>query len=235
MNDGETAVANMFIAMDEFTDERIAEDFSNLPPKPVDLKIKAASLKLKAAITDLGGKAAIQAGNEFEQETEQKTVLVEELEDEMRLYNKTAASIAAETKNPGLMDRFRLPHGSSVTQVKAKGTSFATAIRDLGLNAEFEAHGYSADAAADMDALVAGVQAGQAVQAGALSKRVGAGKAVPEIITDGKGAVKTIDAICSKKYKGDAEMLGRLKTATHVRKTGARKNGGTPPPPVTPP
>lgn len=232
------AFGKMFVAVDTYADERIAADFTHTPMTVVDNKAAGASTQIKQAISDLGGKAAIQAANAYGQETDVKNVLVQTVEDEMRLYNKTAASISDERQDPTIMDRFRLPHGNSATQVKAKANSFGDAITELGLEAEFEAHGHGATPAAAIKTMAGNVQTGQGQQATALSKQVGAGVGITGACKNGKGAVKTFDAMFSVKYKGDAEQLAAWTSVKHVRKTdGGKGSGGssTNPPSPTPP
>jgi hypothetical protein len=49
-----------------------------------------------------------------------------------------------------------------------------------------------------------------------------------------KSAVKTLHAIYHNVFAGDAEMLGKWRTQSHVEKVPAKKKPATPPPPPGP-
>ena len=146
----------------------------------------------------------------------------------MRNYNRTAAAIAEDTKNPALMDRFRMPQGNGDEELKAKARGFARALRDLSLNEAFaglghigedeEGHALTPDAI--LEQMAADFQTGAGEQGNALSDQAGATHAIPVHLRRGKGAVKIFDAIYNNVYKGNAEMLGAWKTASHVERAG---------------
>ena len=155
MNNRQQSEAQALLRSSEFAATRLA-DFTHQPPTKVDLKFASARGRLLTTITDLGGKQAIQAGGSFSEETASQAVLRDELEEELRDINLTAAAIAEETRNPALMERFRMPHGQSDNALAASARAIAAAIRELALNDEFEAHGHPADTAADLEDLADG-------------------------------------------------------------------------------
>ena len=227
MNAKQTKEAQRLVRVDEFNDQR-AGDFAQTPLTLVDRKFAEASVILKKAIKSLGGKAAIQAGGAFGQQTEEKRTLRQEIEDEMRGYNRSVGAIAEARVNPGLMDRFRMPQGSGDGELKAKARAFAAAIRELSLNDEFAAHGHADEddngnpiaPNAVLDRMADDFEAGEGSQGTALSIRAGATSAIPVDLREGKGAVRTFDAIYHNIYKDDAQMLGAWKTVSHLERTG---------------
>ena len=175
-------------------------------------------LRLTTAITDLGGKQAIQAGGAFGQQTEVQGILRDELEEELRDINLTAASIAEETANPALMERFRMPHGQSDNDLAASTRAIAAAIRELALNDEFEAYGHPPDTASDLEALADEFTGSEGEQGATLGNRAGATAAIPVAVRSGKGAIKTLNAIFRRVYKGNIEVLTAWRTASHVQR-----------------
>jgi len=227
MRTTQTKEAQALVRIDEFTEQRKG-DFTHDPLKPVDRKHAAATEVLKKAIKDLGGKAAIQASGAFSQQTEEKRIMRQDLEDEMRNYIRTTDAIAEETKNPALMDRFRMPAGNGDGELKTKARTFAVAIRELALNDEFAAHGHSGEDAdgnalapdAVLDALADEFQSGEGSQGNARSTRAGATQAIQVHLREGRGAVKTFDAIYHNTYRDNAEMLAAWETVSRVERTG---------------
>lgn len=193
-------------------------DFTHQPPVKVDLKYISARERLSASIASLGGKQAIQAGGAFSEETVNQSILRDELEEELRDINLSAAAIAEESGNPALMERFRMPHGQSDNDLAVSTRAIAAAIREMGLNDEFESHGHPADSAADLEAMAAEFLGSEGSQGTALGNRTGATAAIPGALRSGKGAVKTLNAIFRRIYKGNVEVLTAWKTASHVQR-----------------
>ena len=232
MNRRQQHVAQAFLRANEFAATRLP-DFTHQPPTKVDLKFASARGRLTQATDDLGGRLAIQSGGSFSEETTLQAVLRDELEDELRDVNITAAAIAEETANPALMDRFRMPHGASDRSLVAATRAMAAAIRELSLNDEFEAHGHPADTAAALDQLAAEFDAKEGEQGAALGNRAGATAAIPATLRAGKSALKTLNAIFRRTYKGNHEVLAAWKSASHVqRETRPAAPAVTPPPPA---
>jgi hypothetical protein len=140
MNDRQVKVAQMGVKMQAFTETKTGV-FTHNQATPVDTKFAQTKTKLDGAITALGGKQTIQEGGGFEEETTAKAVSRHDMEELVRDTNRTAAAIAEDQQKPEIMDRFRMPHGSGDTELKAKAPSMATAIGELNLAAEFAAHG----------------------------------------------------------------------------------------------
>ena len=233
MNRRQQSEAQALLRSNEYAATRLP-DFTHQPPTKVDLKFGSAQTRLIAAIADLGGKQAIQAGGAFGEETAQQGILREELMDELKDINTTAAAIAEETANPALMARFRMPHGATATELAASTRAMATAIRELALNDEFEAHGHPADTAADLDQLAGGFDLKEGEQGAALGHQTGATAAIPATLRAGKSAVKTLNAIFRRIYKGNLEVLTAWKTASHVQRAArpSAPAADTPPPPA---
>lgn len=217
MNRRQQNKAQAFLRSSEFADTRLA-DFTHQPPTKVDLKFASACSRLNASITTLGGKQAIQAGGSYGEETENQRALREELEDELEDINASADSIASETGNPALMERFRMPDGNGDTRLIAKARAFAIAIRELSLNDEFEGHGHGADAATDLEELAKSLEDSEGVQGTTLGKRTGATATIPETLRTGTAAIKTLNAIFRRVYKKNAEVLAAWETARHVQR-----------------
>ncbi len=207
-------------------------DFIHEPLSKVDLKFASARDRLTAAIAELGGKQVIQAGGSFGEETENQRVLRGDLEEELRDINTTAAAIAEETANSALMERFRMPHGGSDGSLAVSARAIAAAIRELGLNDEFESHGHPEDSATDLEAMVDNFVQSEGGQGSALGNRAGATAAIPVALRAGKAAVKTLNAIFRRVYKGNVEILTAWKTASHVQR--APRPAATPTAPVVP-
>jgi hypothetical protein len=218
MNRRQLNKAQAFLRAEEYTATLLA-DFTHAPPTKVDVKFASARTRLASAIADLGGKQAIQASGEYAEETEKQRALREDLEEELEDVNASAASIAAETGNPALMERFRMPVGNSDARLIAKARAFAKAIRELALNDEFEAHGHGADTAADLETLATALEGSEGDQGTALSERVGATASIPETIRTGTAALKTLHAIIRRIYKKNAAVLAAWDTASHVQRT----------------
>jgi hypothetical protein len=230
MDAGQTKVAQMAVSAAAFAEGVVAAHFTHTPMTPVDNKHAAALTKLNQAITDLGGKAAIQEGGGFEEKTEEKKTSRHEMEEWARRTNLTAASISEEQEKPEIMDSFRMPHGSGDELLKSRVKGMAKAIGDLGLDSEFAAHGLPAHAAT-LTAAAGNFQTAAGGQATALGDQAGATAAIRPILKRVKSAVKTLHAIYHNVFSGDAEMLGKWRTQSHVEKVPAKKKPATPPPP----
>lgn len=229
MNKRQRPVAQAIVRASDFATSRLP-DFTHQPPTKVDLKYTSARERLTTVIGTLGGKQAIQSGGIYNEETASQRILRDELEEELRDINSTAASIAEETHNPAMMERFRMPHGESDNSLAASTSAIAAAIRELGLNDEFEAHGHPADAATALEEMVGGFEQSEGEQGTALGNRAGATAAIPEALRAGKSAMKTLNAIFRRVYKGNIEVLTAWKTASHVQ----RESHHEPTPPANP-
>lgn len=224
MNKRQKAQGDMLILAEEFADGRKA-DFQNDPPKKGDAKFATTLQTLEGAIKDLGGKAAIQSGRAFNQQTEDIRLTREEVEEVLRSINRDVAAIAAERKQPGLMDRFRMPYGSGDTELRNKLRAFADGIEELDLAAALDELAQE-ETPTSLRKIADNFEGDEGDQGGALGKQVGATKVIPQILTRGMTAVKALNSIFSNRYKGDAELLGAWKTASRVRRTDGGSGKG---------
>ena len=233
MNTRQNAIAQSFVRSDEFVASRNA-DFTHDPLTKVDQKVAAAQQRLKAAVADLGGKQAIQSGGSFGESTQSQRTLRADLIEELRDIVRTAEAISEETGNEAMMDRFRMPGGRGDEELKARARGMAAAIRDLSLNDEFEAHGFSADTAADLEESIAEFEASEGEQGAALGQQAGATASIPESLRAGKSAIKTLNAIFHRVYAEKLDLLTAWRTASHIERPERRKkkDEATPPAPA---
>jgi hypothetical protein len=209
---------NRFVRAKKWADGR-ATDFSTAKP-PVLAKYTATGVKLADAVAGLGAKAALQASGSYGEETESQSVLRADVEETLRDYNRSAASISEEKKDPSIMDRFRMPTGGSDEELRTKLNAFADAIEDLGLVAKFEEIGHD-DPAAELRQTAKDFRGSEGEQGDALANQVGATKSIPALIREGRAAVKTFNAMFSLFYKGNVGMLAAWKSASHLERDGS--------------
>ena len=221
-------VAQMGVNAQEFAAARVATNFTHMPLTAVDTKHADALAKLDTAVTNLGGKEAIQEGRGFNLKTTVKEGIRVVLDGQLKQANRTAAAIAEELGRPEIMDEFRMPHGHGEEQVKARALGMAAAIGDLGIDSDFAAHSLP-NFAATLTATVQSLQNSAGEQGGALGEQVGATTAIPGYIKNLKSAVKTLDAIYHNVFAGDAETLGAWKSQSHIEKLPVKKKPPTPP------
>ena len=220
MNDGQVKVAQMGVNAQAFATSK-ASLFNN--KTAVDTKFADTKTKLDTAITALGGKEAIQMSGGFGEGTGAKSTSRHDLEELLRDANRTAGAIAEEQQKPEIMDRFRMPHGSGDEELKTKARSMAQGILDLGLDAEFAAHGMGPVASTTLLTAADAFEDSEGEQGTALASQAGATAAIPGFLKQIKGAVKTFDSIFHNVFKGDPETLGAWKTASHVEKVAVKK------------
>lgn len=229
MNTRQNAVAAALVRSAEFTTSRQA-DFTHTPLTKVDAKFASAQLRLQTAITALGGKAAIQAGGGYGESTQAQRSARQRLEDLLSEVNDAADAIADETDNEALMDRFRMPDGRGDEELKGRARGMALAIRELELNDEFEAHGFGADTAADLETHASALDGSEGDQGKALGQQAGATAAIPGHLRDGKSALKTFNIIFRRVYAEKLDLLTAWRTASHIERPEKRKKKEAPPP-----
>lgn len=112
MNDRQKAEVQRLIRVQGFC---VAEQarFTNTPAKPGDAKFTELRTSLATLIPQITGKQAVQAGGGFNQATAEQAVERQGLLELLRTVNRTVAAISETRAEPGLMDRFRLPHGNN--------------------------------------------------------------------------------------------------------------------------
>jgi hypothetical protein len=142
------------------------------------------------------------------------------VEETLRDFNRSAASISEEKKDPSIMDGFRMPTGTGDEELRTKLRAFADAIDDLGLADEFESIGHT-DTAADLRQMAEDFRGSEGEQGDALAEQVGATQSIPVLIREGRAAVKTFNAIFSLFYKGNVEKLAAWKSASHLERDGS--------------
>ncbi len=209
---------NRFVRAKTWADGR-ATDFSTAKP-PVLAKYTATGAKLADAVAGLEKKGALQASGSYGEESESQSVLRADVEEMLRDYNRSAASISEENKDPSIMDRFRMPTGGSDEDLRTKLRAFADAIEELGLAAKFEELGHD-DPAAELRQTAEDFRGSEGEQGDALAEQVGATQSIPALIREGRGAVKTFDAMFSLFYKGNVGMLAAWKSASHLERDGS--------------
>ncbi len=173
MNDRQRNQLNRLINVKQFCVDHTA-DFTNTPPKPGDQKFATAKTSISALIPQVTGQQATQASGSYGQATMNQAVERQELVELLRTVNRTAAAIAIDKNEPGIMDRFRMPPLANDALLVASGQAFATAITELNLAADFTEHGYDGDIVADLNAEAADLLESESSQGGALQGQGGA-------------------------------------------------------------
>lgn len=207
--------------------------FTNTPPKGRDAKFATAKTQISTLLQQITAQQTTQVSGSYGQATMNQAVERQELVELLRTVNRTAAAIALDRNEPGLMDRFRMPPLSSDAVLVASGRAFATAITELNLAADFTDHGYEQDIVADLTAEAADVEDAESSQGGALQDQGGATASLPSLLKQGSNAVKCLDAIIKNRFRNAPGTLGAWKIASHVISTGG--GGGEEPPVETPP
>ena len=161
---------------------------------------------------------AIQMRRGFIKRTGVKSTSRHELEELLCDTNLTAGAIAEEQQKPEIMDRFRIPHGTGDGELKIQTLLMAQAILDLGLDADFAAHGMGRVASSTLLTAADAFQGNEGDHAPAPAPQVGAPVSIPELLRQIKCAAKTFDSIFHNVFKGDPETLGAWKTASQVEK-----------------
>ena len=229
MNSKQIKEAKRGVAMVTFAEARVA-DFTHTPPKPVDAKHSTTLVKANAAIAGLGGKQAIQMAGEHGQVTENLRGDRGDVGAMLRKINGTVAAIAEDTQQPGLMDRFRMPHGSGDTELAAKLDGFASALEELGLLSQLEEHNLILTTAG-LRQMAKDLREGGGDQAMAMGKQSGATASIPVLLKSLRDCKKTWDAIYQNTYDGDTETLTAWRSVSHVPRNGGGEGGDAPPAP----
>ncbi len=232
MNSKQIKEAKRGVAMVTFAEGRVA-DFTHTPPKPVDAKHAATIEKANVAIAGLGGKQAIQMAGEHGQVTENLRGDRGDVGAMLRKINGTVAAVAEDTQQPGLMDRFRMPHGSGDTELAAKLDGFAIALEELGLLPQLEAHNLILTTVG-LRQMAQDLREGGGDQAVAMGKQTGATGIIPELLKSLRECKKTWDAIYQNTYDGDTETLTAWRSVSHVPRNGGGETPAPPRGPVTP-
>jgi hypothetical protein len=213
-----------------FAEERAA-DFTHTPPQPVDAKHAATITKLRRRSRISAGSRRSKRGNEFGEATEEQQGDRGEVEAMLRKINTTMAAVAEDKAQPGLMARFRMPHGNGDTELAAKLKGFADAIDELALLDELEGHNLLVTTNA-LRQMATDLKEGAGSQGLARAKQAGATAAIPDALKMAHGCKKTFDALYQNTYDGNTQMLAAWRSASHVERTGGKgKDEGEPPAP----
>ena len=183
-------------------------------------------------IARLAANATAQASSEgeFHGGTTSKTVLRDALMLELRGLNLSAEAIATETHDPGLMDKFRMPHGVSDLRLAADARAFGLAATPL--SAQFIDLGHEPTFLADLEAHVVAFENADTEQNDGEEDQVGATAGFGPLIADALAKIKSLNAIMHNLYKANAVKLAAWRTASHVeRQPKAKQTPPTPPPP----
>lgn len=235
MNDRQRNQVNRLIRVKAFCTEKTAL-FTNTPAKPGDVKFTDATAALGTLIPQITGQQSAQASGSYGQASMDQEVERQELVELLRTVNRTAAAIALDKNDPGLMDRFRMPATNNDVVLAATGDAFAAAITELSLAADFTEHGYDGVIVTDLIAEAKDVRDAEGDQGTALSGQAGATAALPGLLKQGRNLVKCLDTVIKNRFRNDAEILGAWKTASHLTASGGgSEEPPAPTPPPTPP
>lgn len=237
MNARERARFDMLKRTGDFGLANAADFTTPVPPATATSAAQKKAQTLFAALNtpDTGLLARIsanaatqQAGSgDFHGGTTTKSVLRDALLRELRGINRSAAAIAEEDSNPGLMDSFRMPYAVSDVTLAARARAMAQAAAPLA--AEFEALGHETTFVADLEAHVAAFESADTDQNEGEETQVGATANFGALLNEALGKVKSLDAIIHNIYKTHAKKLGSWRTATHVERQPKSKTVVTPP------
>ncbi|MEQ1934270.1 MAG: hypothetical protein ABL962_10400 [Fimbriimonadaceae bacterium] len=207
-----------------------AARFVNTPAKPGDAKWNAAQAELVLLRPQITAHQAVQASGGFSEATTNQAVERDELYALMQRVSRTAAPIAVEQNQPGIMDRFRMPSSRNDVSLPATGRAFADAITELSLASAFTDHGYEGNVVQDLLDEAQDITDAEGAQGGALSKQVGATESLPALLKKVRDHVKCQGTVIMNRFRNDPGFLGAWKTASHVTSTPS----GLPPPPEPP-
>lgn len=230
MNDRQRNQVQRLIRVKNFCSEH-APKFTNTPAKPGDVKFNGSKTALDALLPLITAQQATQASGGFGEASTNQAVEREELVELMRRVNRTAAAIAVDANQPGIMDRFRMPASNNDVLLAAAGKAFADAITELNLMAAFTEHGYEGDVVQDINDEAQDVTDAEGSQGGALSNQSGATASLPSLLKQGRDLVQCVGTILRNRFRNNPGLLGAWKTASHV----VASPGGPPPPSPAPP
>jgi len=218
--------AKRAVRMQTFVESKKA-DFQHTPPHPGDQKYADTAATLDQAIADLGGKQAIQSADEYGQKTTEQVADRGDCESMLRKINTAVAGFAEETKNPALMDRFRMPHGDGDTELAGKLRSFGKGITDLNLQAELLKHFLDIDETR-LNKMADDLMAGVGEQGAARGKQTGATQTIPVALKTVRTCKKVFDSIFGNVYEGNAAVLAEWKSVSHVPRDGGGEDAPQP-------
>lgn len=226
MNDRERARIEMLKRVGVFTGKYV-DDWSGKSKQWAE-ELTTADTGIIPKIDKLTAKQA-GSSSDFHGGATLKSVLRDALYLELRGLNRTAAAIAEATKQPQIMDSFRMPYGVSDQLLAARARAIADAAGPM--TAEFQEYGHAATFVADLRSHIKAFEDADDDKESGLGDQVGATAGLGPLIKTGLTRVKQLDAFVNNTYKSDAEKLGEWKTASHVERQPKTKPAPTPPTP----
>jgi hypothetical protein len=234
MTKRQTAIATALLHAFDYADARRG-DFTHEPALPVDTKFASILSSLEKTLSEVGIKKSVQTGAQFHQHTGSQAQLRDELEEELSDAAHTANSIAnAPGGDPSLLAHFRVPDNHSDPVLATTARTIIAAIRQFGLNPAFASHGWSTDAAAELETLLLSFEKTEGDQGGTLGDQVGATAAIPGLLREGRDAVHALTSIFRRIYKARKDILAAWHSAAHVEKTGSSTPAAKATPPTPP-
>jgi hypothetical protein len=212
-------------------------DWTPVPPAPASTA-QANTIKLYGQLDDVLTQLTTQgadkeaAASEFHSGTGTKSLLRTGLLAELKGLNKTAGTIAETTKNPALMDKFRMPHGVSDTVLASKARAFATNAE--AMEADFEGLGHAPGFADALRQQVTTFEGAKDDQTGGELNQVKGNAKISALIAQRVLILKKLQRLMINLYKGNAEMMGEWQTASHVEHLShkSKKPASQPTPPA---
>jgi hypothetical protein len=209
-----------------------AADYTTIRPPdlvlaPGQLQIQAIAAAINTPDTGLiamiGKNATTQqsGSGEYHGGVTTKTTLRDGLMLEIKGLNRSAATIAAATKNPGLMDSFRMPYGEPNEILVAKANAMADAAEPQA--AEFIKLYHAATFVDDFRQRVTEFDEAEDDESAAEQKQAGATQGFAPLLADALLKVKQADAFMHNFYKNDAVKLGEWATASHIERAPRKK------------
>ncbi|HJQ23276.1 MAG TPA: hypothetical protein VKA60_05130 [Blastocatellia bacterium] len=162
------------------------------------------------------------------QGSENKATARAALRDDLEAINRAAHAMAFDT--PGLIDKFRIPHGSDHDLLTAARAFLAEATP---MKSEFIRFGLPADFIDDLSADILAFEQATTARNQSLESRTASVTAIDETLAHGMKALKQLDLILSNVLRNDRAMLNAWLTASHVERIPHRRKN-PPAPPVKP-
>jgi hypothetical protein len=162
--------------------------------------------------------------------TRSKSVLRDELREELAAINRTARAMAY--TRPGLEDKFRLPRGKADQTLLTAARAFLADATPLA--AEFINHEMPADFLDDLKALIAEFEAALHQRSTAKGAQVSATAGIEDALERGMVAMRRLDAIVRNKFRGQVSVLAAWTRASHVERTSRTANSTNQKPPEAP-
>jgi hypothetical protein len=176
----------------------------------------------KHTSAQVGGMSAARLGSVS------KAAAHDELLRTLEAISRTARPLAANT--PGLIEKFRVPHGQGNQALLATARAFVAAA--LPLKAEFIKRGldenFIEDLEADIDALAEAITR----KIESHESHVAATAAIDELIERGMNALRELDPFMRNTFADDHARLAAWLSASRVERSARRKNGQPEKPPA---